>query len=55
VSPSRVQLLQDSLLNKPARAGASVDWHQDLTYVGFLTPPRTVARVARDANESKRV
>jgi len=38
----RVQLLQDSLLFKPARAGASVDWHQDHTYVGFLAPPRVV-------------
>lgn len=39
---SSVQLLQDSLLYKPARAGASVHWHQDYTYLGFLTPSRIV-------------
>jgi ectoine hydroxylase-related dioxygenase (phytanoyl-CoA dioxygenase family) len=39
---SRVQLLQDSLLYKPARTGARVEWHQDYTYIGFLTPPRVV-------------
>jgi len=44
---SRVQLLQDSLLYKPARGGASVPWHQDHTYLGFLTPPRVATlRVA---------
>ena len=40
---SRVQLLQDSLLYKPARDGGTVHWHQDYTYVGFLTPPRVVS------------
>lgn len=40
---SRVQLLQDSLLYKPAREGGPVHWHQDYTYVGFLTPPRVVS------------
>ncbi len=40
---SRVQLLQDSLLAKPARNGGVVAWHQDHTYVGFLTPPRVVS------------
>jgi len=40
---SRVQLLQDSLLYKPARDGGPVHWHQDYTYVGFLTPPRVVS------------
>jgi hypothetical protein len=39
----RVQLLQDSLLYKPAGDGAAVAWHQDYTYVGFLTPPRVVS------------
>jgi len=39
----RVQLLQDSLLYKPPRDGAPVEWHQDFTYVGFLTPPRVIA------------
>ena len=39
----RVQLLQDSLLYKPAHDGGSVDWHQDHTYVGFLAPPRVIA------------
>jgi ectoine hydroxylase-related dioxygenase (phytanoyl-CoA dioxygenase family) len=38
-----VQLLQDSLLFKPARDGGQVHWHQDYTYVGFLTPPRAVS------------
>lgn len=37
---TRVQLLQDSLLYKPARDGGEIHWHQDYTYVGFLTPPR---------------
>jgi ectoine hydroxylase-related dioxygenase (phytanoyl-CoA dioxygenase family) len=40
---ARVQLLQDSLLYKPPRDGGSVQWHQDYTYVGFLTPPRAVS------------
>jgi hypothetical protein len=40
---SRVQLLQDSLLYKPARDGGRIHWHQDYTYVGFLTPPRVVS------------
>jgi len=38
-----VQLLQDSLLYKPAREGGPVEWHQDHTYVGFLTPARVVS------------
>ncbi|MGH7618913.1 MAG: phytanoyl-CoA dioxygenase family protein, partial [Gemmatimonadaceae bacterium] len=43
----RVQLLQDSLLYKPAREGGEVHWHQDYTYLGFLMPPRVVTvRVA---------
>ena len=40
---SRVQLLQDSLLYKPAHDGGSVEWHQDHTYVGYLVPPRVVS------------
>ena len=40
---SRVQLLQDSLLYKPATDGGAVEWHQDHTYVGYLTPPRVVS------------
>lgn len=40
---SRVQLLQDSLLYKPAHDGGPVEWHQDHTYVGYLTPPRVVS------------
>ncbi len=39
----RVQLLQDSLLYKPARDGAPVAWHQDFTYIGYLVPARVVA------------
>jgi len=39
----RVQLLQDSLLYKPARDGGSVDWHQDHSYVGYLVPARIIA------------
>jgi len=35
-----VQLLQDSLLYKPARDGGSVEWHQDRTYIGYLEPAR---------------
>jgi ectoine hydroxylase-related dioxygenase (phytanoyl-CoA dioxygenase family) len=55
-----VQLLQDSLLYKPAHDGGAVDWHQDYTYVGFLSPPRVVAvRIALhdedDANGCMRV
>lgn len=39
----RIQLLQDSLLYKPAHDGGAVEWHQDHTYVGFLSPPRVVS------------
>lgn len=35
---ARVQLLQDSLLYKPAHDGGSVEWHQDRTYIGYLEP-----------------
>ena len=43
LAATRVQLLQDSLLYKPARDGGTVHWHQDYTYIGFLTPPRAVS------------
>ena len=39
----RVQLLQDSLLFKPAHDGPPVEWHQDHTYVGFLVPAHILA------------
>jgi ectoine hydroxylase-related dioxygenase (phytanoyl-CoA dioxygenase family) len=35
---TRVQLLQDSLLYKPASAGGAVELHQDRTYIGYLVP-----------------
>jgi ectoine hydroxylase-related dioxygenase (phytanoyl-CoA dioxygenase family) len=48
----RVQLLQDSLLYKPAHDGGTVEWHQDHRYVGYLTPPRVVAlRIALHAED----
>jgi len=37
---ARVQLLQDSLLYKPAGGGGAVELHQDRTYIGYLVPPR---------------
>jgi ectoine hydroxylase-related dioxygenase (phytanoyl-CoA dioxygenase family) len=43
LNASRVQLLQDSLLYKPAHEGGTVEWHQDHTYVGFFNEPRVVA------------
>jgi ectoine hydroxylase-related dioxygenase (phytanoyl-CoA dioxygenase family) len=36
----RVQLLQDTVLVKPARIGGPVEWHQDHTYTGYLRPSR---------------
>ena len=36
----RVQLLQDTMLVKPARVGGEVAWHQDHTYTGYLVPAR---------------
>jgi hypothetical protein len=38
---ARLQLLQDTLIVKPPRVGASVDVHQDYTYTGFIDPPRS--------------
>ncbi len=40
---SRVQLLQDTFLCKPARIGGTVDWHQDYTYTGYLDPPSSLS------------
>jgi len=40
---TRIQLLQDSLLYKPAREGGAVEWHQDHAYVGFLVPARVIS------------
>jgi ectoine hydroxylase-related dioxygenase (phytanoyl-CoA dioxygenase family) len=49
-----VQLLQDSVLYKPAQDGGSVKWHQDHTYVGYLTPPRVVSlRIALVAEDER--
>jgi ectoine hydroxylase-related dioxygenase (phytanoyl-CoA dioxygenase family) len=48
----RVQLLQDSLLCKPEYNGAAVEWHQDYTYVAFLTPPHVVTvRIPLDVED----
>jgi ectoine hydroxylase-related dioxygenase (phytanoyl-CoA dioxygenase family) len=38
-----VQLLQDTVLVKAARTGGRVEWHQDHTYTGYLTPARVVS------------
>jgi len=38
-----IQLLQDTLIVKPPRVGASVELHQDYTYIGFLEPPNAVS------------
>jgi hypothetical protein len=44
---ARVQLLQDTVLVKPALVGGAVAWHQDHTYTGYLAPARVVsARLA---------
>src|SRR5262245_35651535 len=39
LSARRIQLLQDTLIVKPANFGASIDLHQDYAYTGFLDPP----------------
>ncbi len=50
----RVQLLQDSLLYKPAQDGGSVEWHQDRTYIGYLVPAQVatlrIALLPEDEN-----
>lgn len=49
---ARVQLLQDSLLYKPPHDGAPVEWHQDRTYIGYLTPPRVATiRIALEPED----
>jgi ectoine hydroxylase-related dioxygenase (phytanoyl-CoA dioxygenase family) len=54
---ARVQLLQDSLLYKPAREGGSVEWHQDRTYIGYLEPARVatlrIALVPEDEHNGR--
>jgi phytanoyl-CoA hydroxylase len=39
----RIQLLQDTLIVKPARIGACIELHQDYNYTGFLEPPNAVS------------
>lgn len=39
----RIQLLQDTLIVKPARIGAAIELHQDYTHTGFLDPPNAVS------------
>lgn len=39
----RIQLLQDTLIVKPARVGAPIELHQDYTHTGFLEPPNAVS------------
>ena len=49
-----VQLLQDSVLYKPAQEGRSVEWHQDHTYVGYLAPPRVLSlRIALETEDER--
>lgn len=38
-----IQLLQDTLIVKPARVGAAIELHQDYTHTGFLEPPNSVS------------
>jgi ectoine hydroxylase-related dioxygenase (phytanoyl-CoA dioxygenase family) len=39
----RIQLLQDTLIVKPPRIGASVELHQDYTYIGFMEPANAIS------------
>lgn len=39
----RIQLLQDTLIVKPARVGAAVELHQDYTYIGFVEPANAIS------------
>lgn len=39
----RIQLLQDTLIVKPAKVGAAVELHQDYAHIGFLEPPNAVS------------
>lgn len=44
---ARVQLLQDTVLIKPAGSPAAVEWHQDRSYLTYLDRPAVVtARIA---------
>jgi ectoine hydroxylase-related dioxygenase (phytanoyl-CoA dioxygenase family) len=40
---SGVQLLQDALLVKPAGASATLAWHRDRSYLGYVEPERTIS------------
>ncbi|HUQ01728.1 MAG TPA: phytanoyl-CoA dioxygenase family protein [Kofleriaceae bacterium] len=39
---ARIQLLQDTVFIKPAARPATVAWHQDFTYLGYLDRPGVV-------------
>ena len=44
---TRVRLLQDTVLIKPASNPATIAWHQDYSYLAYLDQPRVVtARIA---------
>jgi phytanoyl-CoA hydroxylase len=44
---TRLQLLQDTALIKPAASAARVEWHQDYSYLGYLDRPGVAtARIA---------
>ncbi len=44
---SRIQLLQDTAMVKPAAHAGCVAWHQDYTYLGYLDRPAVItARLA---------
>jgi hypothetical protein len=38
-----LRLLQETLIEKPARIGGGVQWHQDYRYTGYLDPPSAVS------------
>ncbi len=40
---SGVQLLQDALLVKPAGSPATLAWHRDRSYLGYVDPERSIA------------
>ena len=40
---SGVQLLQDALLVKPAGSAATLAWHRDRSYLGYVDPERSIA------------
>lgn len=39
---ARIQLLQDTVFIKPPARPATVEWHQDFTYLGYLDRPGVV-------------